>query len=199
MITKNISALILTALIAVSVPNTTSAYFTQAQTQTKLTPITALYTITYSFGLANYDVYLPLTAERNLMHDGSESKLGFTILEDSETVSDEGDTASFIYSKAEIKDSMYFVPKGSKASFTLVTLLRTQADTEKEDYSLLVENLPFWVDVGEETLQVRDLNPSELQYYATGEIRLNDNAPVDITVTDVTTNTPGLIITPNGK
>lgn len=201
MILKNISAFVLTALIAVSFPGTSNAYFTQAQTQTKLTPITALYTITYSFGLSKNDLYLPLTAERNIMHGESDTKLGYTIREDKKDITNIGDTASFIYSKAEIRDGMYFVPKGTKASFTLVALLRTQEDASRENYLLLVENLPFQVDIDgdADTLQARGLNPSELQYYTTDDIYLNDNPPVDIQVTSIEVNPPTINMTPNGK
>ena len=199
MIFKNISALLLTAVIAVSLPNTTNAYFTQEQTQTALTPITAMYTITYSFGLPKQDIYLPTGTQRNLMHGESDRTLGYTIREDGEDITDAGDVAGVVLSNAEVKDGMYFVPKGSKASFTLVVLLRTQPNTPKEDYSLLVENLPFLVDMGGESLQVRDLNPSELQYYATDEVRLNDVAPVDIEVTNITVNPSTVTVTPNGK
>jgi len=177
-------------LIAVSLPTSASAYFTQAQTQLQLTSSTALYSITYSFGLPNQDLYLPIIAERNLMHDASEAKLGYTIRNDREDVITTGDTASFIYSTAEIKDGMYYVPKGSKASFTLVTLFRTQTGTPAEDYLLLVENLPFLVDIGNPELEVRDLNPSELKYYTTNEVRLNQGKLVNVHITSITTTPP---------
>jgi|GEM_PF-652958 len=190
MIIKNISVLVVTMLIAVSLPTSASAYFTQAQTQLQLTSSTALYSITYSFGLPNQDLYLPIIAERNLMHDASEAKLGYTIRNDREDVITTGDTASFIYSTAEIKDGMYYVPKGSKASFTLVTLFRTQTGTPAEDYLLLVENLPFLVDIGNPELEVRDLNPSELKYYTTNEVRLNQGKLVNVHITSITTTPP---------
>jgi len=124
------------------------------------------------------------------MHDKSEEKLGYTIRNDKEEVTTDGDTASFIHSTAEIKDGMYFVPKGSRASFTLVTFFRTQTGTPTEKYSLLVENLPFLVDMGNPELQVRDLNPSELKYYTTDEVRLNQGTLVDIQITSIITNPP---------
>ena len=199
MIIKNISVLVVTVLIAASLPHTSNAYFTQTQTESTLTPITALYTITYSFGLPNQDLYMPLTSERNGMHGESESTLGYTIRNGNEDVVTEGNTASFIYSTAEIKNGMYFIPKGSVASFTLVTLFRTQEGTPTENYSMLVENLPFLVDIEASTLQVRDLNPSELQYYTTNAVQLNSNDPAHIQVTNITTDPATIIITPNGK
>ena len=170
---KYISAMVLTAYIAVLFPQATQAYFTSEQTAVRLTPITAMYTITYSFGLPKQDIYLPITTERNLSHKESERTLGYTMREDGKEIINEGRTAALVFSNAEIKNGMYFVPAGSSRTFTLVAFLRTQEDTPEADYVLQVENLPFLVDIDEEELQIRGLNPSELIYYATGEIELN--------------------------
>lgn len=171
--TKFISGLMLTAVLAVAFPQTTQAYLTSSQTSVQLTDTTAMYTITYSFSGGKYDFYLPVVTARNLLHSESESTLGYTIRENDDTTSI-GDTAALVFSTAKLVDGMYFIPKGERKTFTLVTFFRTDIGTHQDDYALQVENLPFLVDIGGDALQLRGLNPSELTYYATEEVRLNE-------------------------
>lgn len=195
MISKNISAILLTALIALVLPQPTNAYYTTAQSEAVLTPITAMYTITYSFGLPKQDIYLPIATERNLSHRENDRKLGFSIHDDDEEITNVGRTAGIVLSDAEIRDGMYFVPAGSSKTFTLLVFLRTQDTDQEDDYVVQVDNLPFLVDMGQEELTVRGLNTSELQYYVTGDVSLNEN----VRVSNIIIGASPLEVSPNGK
>lgn len=169
---KYITGVVLTLLFATALPHTSDAYFTSKQTAAPLTDTTGLYTITYSFGLPKQDIYLPIKTERNLMHGNGDSTLGYTVRTENNVIANDGIAAAIVLSDAEVKDGMYFVPAGESATFTLVAFYKAPAMTPMDGYKLQVEHLPFPVDLGEGDMQIRSLNPSELQYYVTEGIYL---------------------------
>lgn len=168
-------------------PITSSAYFTTAQNATRLTADTVLYAVTYEFGFAERELYMPIMAVRGLEAPTTSPFAGYQIMDSDETVSDIGVTSSLVLSKDEdvqIKDNQYYLPEGKSAKFTLITLLTIPPEqkTEDLDLSLLVTNLPFTM-IKDDTVIPAHLNPSELQYYRTPEIDFGNNG---ITVTGAT-------------
>ena len=163
-------------LAIVMVPQVSKAYFTTAQEAVKLNEDTLLYKVTYKFGLPKSDLKMPIGAVRGIQFGDASPYLGYTLLQDSETVVASGTTAGLVLSKAKIVDNEYFVPKGEVATFTLVTIVKVSPDlvpVEAKDYdlSMQVTSLPFTIikDKSEVSAQ---LNPSELKYYITPELDL---------------------------
>lgn len=142
------------------------AYVTTKQTAQTFGPDTELFTITYHFGAAKYDFYLPIMAERNTK-DTSNKTLGYTIINNgtgsSTTI---GSTTALVLSHTEIRNGRYFVPAGTSTDFTLVAIWHKPPHTSAIPYQLLVTSLPFTMNVSG-TLYENHLNPSELQYYIT--------------------------------
>lgn len=154
-------------------PQATNAYFTTDQTATKLDAHSVLFTITYKFGFAEREVYLPIVTERDLSAHNPSLQAGFSILDDRE-VSLLGSASTIILSNAEIENGRYYVPPGETASFTLLSVA-TFTDTELADQpklSLLMTHLPFTMITTEDVTIPAQLNPSELQYYVTPEVAL---------------------------
>jgi len=149
-----------------------NAYFTTAQTAISATEQTALYTITYRFGLKNDDLYMPIIATRGLSHGSNQYALGYEILEESKAPTTTGISAGIVLSNAKIENGMYKVPKGRSASFTLFVIYSVEKLEEETDYALHVQELPFYVG---DNKDARKLNPSELQYYVSPEAELNPN------------------------
>jgi hypothetical protein len=167
---KTISLGFLIALFVCIAPSYSSAYFTTGQTDTKIGDSAAIFTIEYAFGLPEQDIYMPVIAERNLAWESSEHKLGYSIRDnENDEVTQHGKTVGIVLSSAPIVDGMYKISKDTAQKMTLVVVLST-TDTEKGSYKLQVDQLPYYVDIGEKELQVRQLNPSELTYYVTSPV-----------------------------
>lgn len=154
-------------------PATSFAYFTTGQQAMRLSENAALFTIEYAFGLNDHDMYMPVLAVRNLSEENSRTKVGYSIREESETITTEGTTAGIVLSSAPIVDGMYKLEKGKAQKMTLLVLYITDPEAHEEDYALQVDWLPFSVDKGGAQRQQLQLNPSELQYYITKEVELN--------------------------
>jgi len=163
----------LAALVFAALPHASEAYFTTNQAAIKLNQTTALFAIEYSFGLEKSDIYMPVLAVRNLTEENSRSTVGYSVREESETVTTEGTAAGIVLSKAPIVDGMYKLEKGESHKMTLVVLYTTSSDAHEEDYALQMDWLPYNVDHNSGSLQELQLNPSELQYYVTKEVELN--------------------------
>lgn len=158
-------------LLAVGVPNTSHAYFTTKQTAHAFTPTTAVFAIEYAFGLNDYDIYMPVLAER--AEDGDSNKINYTLIENDDVVKTKGTTLGMAVAKLPIVDGMYKIEKGTAQKMTLYVVLTTPSDTLEDDYALQVTHLPYFVDKGGKEKVMEYLNPSELQYYLTKEIELN--------------------------
>lgn len=161
-----------TALLLVLLPQSSEAYFTTAQTGTQFGETAAIYTIEYAFGLQKNDIYMPIVAERGLGWKSDAHKLGYTIHSE-DGVSTNGTTAAIVLSNAPIVDGMYKIAKGTAQKMTLLVVFSTTDALSKENYTLQVDQLPYYVDKGETELKVLQLNPSELQYYVSPAVRLN--------------------------
>jgi len=166
--TMNISLGVVVLILTFITPQVSQAYFTTAQNAVKINPTTALFTIEYVFGHDDYDLYMPILAERGLMWKGDANKVGYTFRQDDEEVL-LGRAAGMVLSNAPIVNGMYKIEKGTAKKLLFFVLLSTQTDTPEMDYALQVENLPFKMD-DKGTLEQLQLNPSELQYYVTKEV-----------------------------
>lgn len=160
------------ALVACAtyIPMQTHAYFTTEQTATKLTATTALYTIEYTFGLVNEDIYMPVVTQRDLEWKSSEHIVGYSIDTDEDETVTTGTAAGVVLSDAPIVNGMYKIDKGEAQKMTLLVLFKTEQTALEDSYKLQVGQLPYFVDTGEDDFTIRQLNPSELQHYVTETI-----------------------------
>jgi hypothetical protein len=168
-----IGALMMLALL----PNTSLAYFTTAQSATRITTDTILYTVTYKFGFTSRELYMPIIAKRGVEAPTSSPLAGYQIMNDDETVVTTGLSNGIVLTKSKdvkIKNNQYYLPKGKTAEFTLVTLLTipSEQQTNDLDLSLLVTNLPFTTIQDGASIPAH-LNPSELQYYRTPAVNVS--------------------------
>ena len=153
-------------------PQASSAYFTTDQTATRLTENTAIYTVTYKFGLEGRDLYMPIGAQRGT--NGTSPYLEYKFLNDDDSLFETGTSAGFVFTTdkdVEIVENQYYIPAGESAVFTLVTLLTIPQDEIRDNLaiSLNVTNLPFTMTInGAENKN--QLSPSELQHYRTKEL-----------------------------
>jgi hypothetical protein len=163
-------AIVAIALFALA-PNA-QAYFTTNQIASVINKNAAVFAIQYEFGLEKNDIYMPIAVERGLTSQNDEKKVGYTLRND-EKILESGTAAGLVLSSAPIVDGMYKIAKGTVEKMTLFVVLITPEDAREMDYRLQVDALPYYVDRDEEQLQKLQLNPSELQYYATKEVELN--------------------------
>lgn len=144
----------------------THAYFSSNQNAQSLGNGTALFTIDYSFGVGKHAIEMPITAQNS---EGKDTHVvSYSILDNDGAVVS-GKTSGIVLSTAPITSAgMYLIPKGVSKKFTLVVLFTPEIKNPNKQNHLQVTNLPFNFD-GTQQLQ---LNPSELQYYATKGISL---------------------------
>jgi hypothetical protein len=158
--------------------NTAEAYFTTNQSALKISEDKALYIIEYAFGLEKYDLTMPGVTKRDLLWGTNEDKIGYTFRNESGEVQKEGTVTAAVISRAPRADGMYILEKGKAQKMWLVALLETKKGAEPQNYKLQVDSLPFYVDMGAKEKDVRQLNPSELQYYVTPSVELNQKAAI---------------------
>ena len=165
--------LIFLLLCITAQPKVTHAYFTTGQTAVKIDDHDALFLIEYKFGHTNYDMYLPAVTERGLTSVSNEEKVGYTLVDSHKVVQTNGTTNGFVLSNVPIVNGMYKLEKGKAYKLWLAVLLTTDTVTPKMDYALQVTKLPFFMGNNPKKLQTLHLNPSELQYYVTKGVELN--------------------------
>ena len=171
---KNISlGLVLLCVMSVLSPTNVEAYFTTNQSATAFTSSTALFAIEYAFGLPDNDIYMPVTTKRGLPLKSPEHSVGYSLYTGEDEVTTKGTVASIVISDAPIVDGMYYIEKGKSRTMTLLVIY-TANETFAETYKLQVDQLPYYVDIDAEALDVRQLNPSELQYYVTKSVELQN-------------------------
>lgn len=153
-------------------PFTASAYTSTGARVQKINETTAIFFIDYAFGHEDHDLYLPILAERDQAHGTEAKTIGFEILAESEERTAVGSVQALALSKAPIEDGMYKAPKGYKTPFTLAVILTTSDDTIETDYAVRATDLPFYMG---EKQEYQHLNVSELQYYMTPEVELNES------------------------
>lgn len=148
---------------ATLVPTPTQAYQTTNQTATDLGHGNVLFTVTYTFGFLNRDVYMPILATRNKDIDDKGTNAGYSILLNGKTEAKAtsstitnadatfklnynilpGKAKAIVLSDAKIKDGSYYVPKGLSGEFTLIALVDMSNAASKENLSLQMTALPF--------------------------------------------------------
>lgn len=155
-------------------PDTTAAYFTTAQSATRVSSDTVLYTVSYSFGFADRGLYMPImaTATDNAEQPASkELRAAYTFRNSNDESILPGVSNALILTgsrAAEVVDGTYYLEPGESATFTLVALLTVPLSEQAvlDETSLLVTHLPFTMVIDDTPYQNR-LNPTELQYYRT--------------------------------
>jgi hypothetical protein len=156
-------------------PLASEAYFTTAQSATRLTDDTMLYTVTYRFGFLNRELYMPIMAKRADGEAVKQYQAEYAILDEDDRAVTTGSSNAIVLTGDEdvtIKDGQYYLKAGKAAEFTLVALLTLPKTAQQDaDLSLLVTHLPFTTVMAGTPLHAQ-LNPSELQYYRTPEIEL---------------------------
>jgi hypothetical protein len=168
-----ISMSIFAALLIMSVPQISSAYFTTAQSAQKINEYTAVFAIEYAFGLPKQDMYMPILAERGLAWGSDKQSIGYTLRDGNGAVVTQGDAFGLAVSNAPIVGETYKIEKGKAQKMTLYIILKTATTTPTSRYALQVDQLPFYVDIGKKTFETRQLNPTELKYYVTEAVKLN--------------------------
>ncbi len=158
------------------IPHSSSAYFTTAQSATKLTDSSVLYTVTYAFGFAKRDVRMPIVAHRDLEVNASDFALGYSFLDDDENVLPIGQSAAIVLTSdpdVEIHNNEYYVPTGKAGTFTLMALISVAPEDIDDalDMSLLVTRLPFIMNQDGQIIDSH-LNEHELAHYRTPEVTL---------------------------
>lgn len=139
---------------------TTQAYNTTDQKTFELDKGSALFLIDYEFGHKNREVQMPFLTQST--STTATNTLSYSVLDkDGHEVA--GKSSAIILSNTKLgENTMYVVPKGFAKKFTLLVVFTPSASTTP-DYRLQVTHLPFNFN-GKQQLE---LNPSELQYYAT--------------------------------
>lgn len=163
------------AFCALWTPHTSEAYFTTDQQAYAVSEDTALFSLSYKFGFAERDLYMPIGAMRNVAAN-EHFVTGYQLLTDDKTPLTEGTAAGIVLTKdaaVTVVDNQYYVPAGTSATFTLYVIASFADATAHttSDISLLMTQLPFVMETDDLTIETH-LNPSELQYYHTPSISL---------------------------
>lgn len=153
------------ALITLSLPLVSDAYFTSGQHAFSVDDTVGVYTIDFSFGQKNREVSIPIIANNTDTHSGD--ALSYSVRDD-EIERAKGTAVGIVLSDAPVKNGMYVVPKGVAKKFTLLVLFTPSADETESKFNVQVNYLPFAFD----GIQQLHLNPSELQYYKTPPLTL---------------------------
>ena len=172
-------------------PKSSQAYRTTTQSARALDHTTALFTITYHFGFLNRELYMPIMAKRTNAVSATSTDTLFTLLDQSGSSTPIGLMNGLVLSNATIKDGQYYLPAGKAADFTLVAAVTVPMSSSSANYALKITSLPFTM-VDDGTKIAGALNPSELKYYVTPKIELNDTrVPHSLQIISVTrTNVP---------
>jgi hypothetical protein len=138
-----------------------SAYFTTSQQALKVTDTSALYIIQFEFGHDKHEIHIPILAKNTT--EQSRSFLSYGLFDDSGNRIPGAETAGIVISDTPIQGTEYVTPLGKDETFTLLVVANLPDGANANKVHVGVNYLPFTFD-GTLNLQ---LNPSELQYYAT--------------------------------
>lgn len=122
-------------------PSHSQAYQVTDRQVTRLSDTLTMYTLTFEFGFANADMWMPLAS--------------------SKTVKEGNETSSLVLSAAPIQGEKYFVPMKSNATFTLLVL--EEHAVGKAKGSVTVEKLPITIQKKNEEKQVKVFTKEELK------------------------------------
>lgn len=167
--TRKIKLILGVAALAIVLPQLSHAYSTTAQSATRLSDDTFLFTITYRFGFLNRELKMPIGAIR-ADADYRSPYTRYAVLADGEP-STIGVSSAVVLSTASIVDNEYYLPEGRAADFTLAAIVKIPPkDTATPDQlSLGITALPFtMIDDGEEVLG--SLTAEMLPAYKTPEL-----------------------------
>jgi hypothetical protein len=128
-------------LMVLIIPQSSYAYGFEHGTAVRVNDHTLLYLVSFSFGHNKYDFRVPVTAVRG----SGEEAVGYDIVTDTGLRTSVGNTSAVVLSKAKVKDGMYMVPKRTKATFTLVTVLNIPKGYTASStvFATRINSLPF--------------------------------------------------------
>lgn len=165
-------------LIAVFLAPITAAAYTVTDARAyRVNDTTALFYIDYAFGHENHDFYLPVLAVRDQAFGTEAKSIGYEVVINDDYATDDGSARAIVLADLPIEHGMYKIPKGYSAPFTLAVVYTTDPTAAAAEYAIQVTDLPFYSD---DELTYYRLNPSELQYYVTDQVVLNND---EVTVT----------------
>lgn len=158
--------------VVFSVPLTTQAYVTTAQSATKLTDNMAMFTVSFFFVSNKYDFTLPIAAQRNDQFTKEPGPLRYSLLGDGEVI-EGGEVTGIVLSNAAIEGVEYKVERSKRENFGLVVFATLSEEMMQayENFSVQVEALPFTLFESDDSYP-NGLNESELRKYVTPEIDL---------------------------
>lgn len=106
---------------------------------------TALFTIDFDF-IAGKEAYeIPVGALRGLTFDENKDYVGYRIVSGASPVMVETKTNAIVLSQQPIKNGMYQIPAGERASFTLVGLFEVPEASATDSYFVELMSLPHFV------------------------------------------------------
>ncbi len=158
-------------VVAFAIPTTSHAYFTTNQDAFTVNGTVGVFVIDFSFGHEKHEVHIPVSAQRDSTH--TSGALAYEVM-DADGVSGRGSSVGIVLSDAEIVNGEYIIPKGVSQSFRLLALYSKAPADKETGFRTTVTHLPFSFN-GTRSLQ---LNPSELQYYATKLVSLSAYAKI---------------------
>ncbi len=151
--------------LLVLMPGVSQAYSVKSTQAVKVTADAALYTITYEFGFLNADVWLPVGATMSDRYPERAGKVGYHLTtETGEYVPPLA--AAVVLSDALVVNDYYYVPRGERATFTLVAAIRTDSVIGATELPVLaVRSLPYILAKNDEPKAMYSLGQTELQAY----------------------------------
>lgn len=162
---KSLAALILSTFMFVLAVQPGHAYETTAKQAFTLDGKTAIFLIEFAFGHENHEIHMPLSARAG--NAETPTSLSYVIYDD-EGEAAKGLTTGIVLSSAPYRKGMYVTPRGHKIPFTLLVAYTPSEDENQNAFRAEVTHLPFSFD----GIQQLKLNPSELQYYTTEFVSL---------------------------
>ncbi len=149
----------------------------QAATIVAVNDNTALFTIHFDFIAGDEAYQIPVGALRGLAFNENKNFVGYRVVSGDTPVMVETKTNAVVLSEQEIKDGMYQIPAGERASFTLVGLFEVPETTSTDSYFVELMSLPHFI--GDERVNV---TPNRLEQFKSDEVTLNKHIESSINV-----------------
>lgn len=157
--------------VSLLTPFATQAFAPESATASRLSDDVLMYTLTYELGYDKYELRTPVAAKHDEVMLGVSRETTFAFLDRGKDPVALGSSAGVVLSTAKIEAGQYVVPKGERATFTLLALVTLpHRVTENLDPILTITSLPFILTSDEGVILERGLNASELVRYRTDEI-----------------------------
>jgi hypothetical protein len=173
---KNLLFPTLISLTIFFVPGVSAAFETTGQKAIRLDETTMLYMVQFEFTFLNRDVRIPIGAVRDLKYGSELPYIGYTLLGTGKTLSTLGTSYGVLLSEAQVLGKEYYVPRGKKAKFTLVTLVKLPADLKtiqeaQPELSVAITSLRIvLMEAGAESVYQHDVK--SLEPYTTPSIKI---------------------------